>query len=233
MNRRSHSKSVSISKSRWGAYAVAGAATALVSAPAVEGAIHYSGRISYNFDAGSGSIKSAAFALEPGAALLFAFGRANYQSGAAFFNMGNNASFRGISSRSFRYPSNLDLRQPVSNGNFIAGGQPVDAFMAIRQGNINSHFLAPGTGFIGFKFDVGNGTQYGWARVSMNGAPDNSFTLLDYAWADPGERLRVGQRRSGRRVAADSLPHEGSLGFLALGAAGLMAWRQPRSLPRS
>ncbi len=69
--------------------------------------------------------------------------------------------------------------------------------------------------------------------AQANSAPDNTFTLLDYAYGDLGERVRVGQKRSKRQAAADTIPHEGSLGFLALGAAGLMAWRQRRSEPLS
>ena len=219
-----------ISKSRWGAYAAAGAATALAGAATVEGAVHYSGPVNFAFNADTGSLTSHRFPLEPGASLSFAFGRANVNSGAAFFDIeGNDGSFRGISSHGFRYVSNLDRQQPLSSGNFVAGGQAVAGFMAIRQGAPNSQWLPRGIGFVGFRFDVGNGTQYGWARVAMNAAPDNTFTLLDYAWADPGQRLRAGQKKSRQLATSGSLPRQGSLGLLAVGAAGLVAWRKRRS----
>ncbi|MBA3650720.1 MAG: hypothetical protein H0W66_04365, partial [Chthoniobacterales bacterium] len=76
-----------------------------------------------------------------------------------------------------------------------------------------------------FRFDNGAGTQYGWARVRMGGQNTNfAFTVLDYAWADPGEKIRPGQTSS----STGNAPVEGSLGVLALGAAGLTVWRQRR-----
>jgi MYXO-CTERM domain-containing protein len=53
---------------------------------------------------------------------------------------------------------------------------------------------------------------------------DHDFLLVDYAYADPGEPIRAGQTASNEMV-----PEEGSLGWLALGAAGLLAWRKRRS----
>ncbi|CAN5484484.1 hypothetical protein BH18VER2_BH18VER2_05220 [soil metagenome] len=80
-----------------------------------------------------------------------------------------------------------------------------------------------GTGFVGFRFNNGSGNQYGWARVHMDRADSNfGFTVLDYAWADLGESIKPGQTSSA--VASK----EGSLGFLALGAAGVALWRQRR-----
>ncbi len=80
----------------------------------------------------------------------------------------------------------------------------------------------PGTGFVGFRLNDGSGIQYGWARIDVDGAPGNTFTLIDYAFADPGERIRAGQ-------TTESVPESGgSLGLLALGCAGLLAWRARR-----
>ena len=51
-----------------------------------------------------------------------------------------------------------------------------------------------------------------------------AFAVLDYAYADPGERIRAGQKSENEMVTDD-----GSLRWLALGAAGLLAWRKSRS----
>ncbi len=51
------------------------------------------------------------------------------------------------------------------------------------------------------------------------------FELLDYAYADPGESITAGQRSSDEKA-----PDQGSLGWLALGALGLLAWRRRRSV---
>ena len=52
--------------------------------------------------------------------------------------------------------------------------------------------------------------------------------LVDYAWGDLGDQVRTGQTSSaGDQVEA--IPDQGSLGLLALGGAGLMAWRKRRA----
>jgi hypothetical protein len=87
-----------------------------------------------------------------------------------------------------------------------------------------------GTGFIGFRFNNGAGVQYGWARIRMHIGVGHSggFALLDYAYADPGEPIRAGQTSR-----AEQAPEQGSLGWLALGAAGLLVCRKsPSRTPR-
>jgi hypothetical protein len=62
--------------------------------------------------------------------------------------------------------------------------------------------------------------------------PYYAFRLVDYAYADPGEPIRAGQKSSTEMVPEESndiIPQEGSLGALALGATGLLAWRKRRS----
>jgi hypothetical protein len=85
------------------------------------------------------------------------------------------------------------------------------------------------SGFIGFKFNGGAGVQYGWVRLSVLFGSDGnirtfSFILHDYAYADPGEPLKAGQISSDNDAV-----DENSLGGLALGAVGLIAWRKSRS----
>ena len=83
-----------------------------------------------------------------------------------------------------------------------------------------------GINFIGFRFDHGAGKQYGWVRIHMLGEENRyGFRVVDYAWADPGETLRTGQIQEGDAIGGT----EGSLGSLALGAAGLDAWRSRRA----
>ena len=87
----------------------------------------------------------------------------------------------------------------------------------------SGEFNTPGPAFMAFRFDDGGGTQYGWARVRMGAAPKHKFILKDFAFADPGESITAGQTSSSN---SDAVPASGSLGMLALGAAGLAA--QPR-----
>jgi MYXO-CTERM domain-containing protein len=81
---------------------------------------------------------------------------------------------------------------------------------------------------VGFKFDGGRGTQYGWARIIMGRFPSRPFTVVDYAWGDPGESIVAGQTSS-VKSESDTVPQSGSLGLLALGGAGLLAWRKRRT----
>ncbi len=68
-------------------------------------------------------------------------------------------------------------------------------------------------------------TEYGWARVKTSGAPNYRFRLVDYAWGDPGDRIRTGQKSSAGNTV-DAVTESGAIGLLALGAAGLVAWRK-------
>ena len=53
------------------------------------------------------------------------------------------------------------------------------------------------------------------------------YVIKDYAWGDPGDTIAAGQRKSfDEKVSV--IPEAGSLGLLALGAAGLEAWRNAR-----
>ena len=92
---------------------------------------------------------------------------------------------------------------------------------------ISGYFQGTRSGFIGFKFNVGNGIQYGWARI-VGPEPFHHwrYEIKDYAWADPGERIVAGQSSS---AELGSVSEMGSLGLLAAGARGLDLWRRIRS----
>jgi hypothetical protein len=58
--------------------------------------------------------------------------------------------------------------------------------------------------------------------------------VFDFAYADPGEQITAGQgiprgSEGDQDISDDRGPDEGSLGGLALGAVGLVAWRKSRS----
>jgi hypothetical protein len=211
-------KPVSIAKTRWVAYAAAGAATALAGSQSAEAAIHYRS-VNEKFLVGDAD----SFKLDrPGD--FFRLSHTSYGYGAndkfAIFGIASDA-FRGFSGRG--YVSKLGFGQPISMGNFIQQSAPG---LMVRNGN--PHQWNPGIGFIGFRFNNGAGVQYGWARIKMSGVPRYDFVLVDYAYADPGERLRAGQTLEDT-LSDEQAPDQGSLGGLALGAVGLLAWRNSRS----
>jgi hypothetical protein len=53
-----------------------------------------------------------------------------------------------------------------------------------------------------------------------------NFILVDYAWGEPGDSIVTGQKSSS--ASSESVTKSGSLGVLATGGQGLMAWRQHR-----
>jgi hypothetical protein len=231
--RRSRRQIATLSNSRWLAYATASAATALAGSNSLEAAIHYSGLLVVAFPPGETKVKT--FQLDqPGDSFTL-----NHEaSNAAGFSINGIAS-AGFWGSSFFYTSGgfvsaekLHRGQRISNGYFFS---PRYSAGVMALGCSYGQWLDPGIGFIGFKFNSGAGTQYGWARVRMAGCNNNSaFKLIDFAYADPGEAIGAGQGipRAGeddQDMSDEQGPEEGSLGWLAVGAVGLLAWRKNRS----
>jgi hypothetical protein len=227
MKRNRQKKSLTVSNSRWLAYAAAGAATTLGGAYSAEAEIHYSGLVNAKFSGDT----SKTFPLTSTRGLFFSH-RFNYYSPSN--KTGGNAFVAGVSVAGFftcTYTSNksaaaynLTRGESISERPFFSG----KAVLATAEG-ANCHgagrgeFLLAGVGFIGFKFNVGDGDQYGWARIEAFGVPRNRFRLVDYAYGDPGDRVKVGQKSGGHSPGLESLS------ALTLGAAGLMAWRKHRT----
>lgn len=143
--------------------------------------------------------------------------------GALFVKANSNVSFVGAAAggAGFVYAQNLDFNDAVSarsNFNIDNNLSLPYGVMAWGGGYDNSEFLDAGTSYLAFRFDVGNGTQYGWAEVTMSGAGENSAVLERYAYGMVGDQVRVGV-----------IPEPGSLGVLALGSIGLLAWRKKRA----
>lgn len=212
-------KLTNITSSRWLAYATAGAATVIGSAGSAEAEIHYSGRVNLKLN-GHDFTSTFDLPLSGGASLEFIRFSSYFIGGE-----GNLIQVRGACDEAIRgtsyFASKLYRGVPVSTGQFSGGRALISVYGSGR-------FAEPGVGFAGFTFDAGNGPQYGWVRIrTVRGGQDNALAVLDYAWGDPGDKIRTGQKRS--RVSENIIPTEGSLGLLGLGAAGLLAWRARRS----
>ena len=226
-NRRT--QSLTLPNSRWLAYATAGIASGFGLASAAEGEIHYSGLVNVKME---GS-KSVTLPLRGGAAhdasLHFSIFYSSSGSLGGFWITGaESASARVYRPNSHHILADIGNGSPVSTGPFTAVASRLQpAWIQSFYGR--GYFGPNGGGFIGFKFDIGRGAQYGWARIKVSLTPPLFFRYIikDYAWGDPGEPIAAGQKSSfDEKVSV--IPGTGSLGLLALGAGGLEAWRDAR-----
>jgi hypothetical protein len=236
--RPSRRQTAKVSHSRWVAYATASAATALGASHSAEAAIHYSGIVNQKFPPHRGTLRT--FPLDQvDDFLVFEHDPLHvYRFFVDYFRV------QGVASAAFRsagstvdsndwYVSKLRFGQNISSGGFRNAS--LYGLMAFENyfGRDFGPWSGTGIGFVGFRFNNGVGPQYGWARVRVKGAGfSNAFEVLDYAYADPGEPITAGEGISGeddQDISEDQGPDEGSLGGLALGAVGLLAWRKSRS----
>jgi hypothetical protein len=235
-HRKERNRINSIATGRWTAYAAAAAASGFAGTHTAEATIHYSGLINQNIIGD----REVTFPLDPagGSFLarhhdLFYFG-SRRAGGIAYFNIygGKSASVVGTYSplAPIVFPFKLNLGDTISAGPFTAQHRtyfdPVLAwdYLYTSHGFDSQfgYFLKRGFGLVGFKFNNGAGDQYGWVRVKMWGGLKNTFEVVDYAYGDPGDVVLAGQKSDA------SAPTLESLGGLALGAAGLLAWRRRR-----
>ena len=226
-------KAITIANSRWTTYAVAGAATSLAGLATAEAEIHYSGPVNFRF---RGTLFHQ-FPLDNGASLSFHRIDEGGGQGYAKINIPNSiGDFAGTAigyEGSYLYAARLRSRVQVSQlplrNSCDTISSTVRCFGAIigLEGGGSGNFQEPGRGFIGFVFNAGAGNEYGWARIKTGGAPSYNFILLDYAWADPGDAIQTGQKKS--VATGQAVSKSGSLGLLATGATGLKVWRQHKA----
>ena len=224
--------SLSISETRWLAYATAGIASAFGLSASAEAEIHYSGNVSIQLTGNA----QASLPLTNGASLVFQniFGGTTFLQHFHFLMKGViSGSARGYFPHSgFFNVSNLPPRENVSAGEFfsVAGKPGIGVLISFWS---DGAFAPPEfgriQGFVGFRFNTGNGTQYGWARIQTGDGNNHRIhdVIKDYAWGDVGDRIRTGQKSSAGNMV-DTVTESGSVGLLALGAAGLVAWRKRR-----
>jgi hypothetical protein len=227
------SQSSVISPSRWTAYAAAGAASAFAGVSSAGADVHYSGIINQPVE--NTQVK---LPLEDGAFLTFI----QFDGEAAIHLRQAGESVGAFAATYLRYAGvyvyNLARGVNLVTQNFknsctrtSTSSQTFCYGVYIGGPTGNGYFKQRGVGAIGFDFNRGAGVQFGWARIKTTGDPLYRVIVVDYAWADPNEKLRVGQKQA--RPTAEALPAKGSLGLLALGAVGLMAWRRSKGNPAS
>jgi len=232
--RKVDSKINSMTNGRWTAYMAAAAATSFAAAHTAEATIHYSGLLNHKI----GGRDRVTFQLDP-AGGSFVASHFNFLGGSNTTNAGGVATLRFYADQSAAVngavctclfqtqpracASKLNLRDAISARPFDGGSAllAIDLYTVPGFWYSCGNFRDRGSGLVGFKFNNGAGNQYGWVRVKMLDDRKNMFWVIDYAYGDPGEPVVAGQRGSNT-----SAPELESLGGLALGASGLLAWRR-------
>ena len=221
-NRTRRRSASPIASNRWLAYATAGAATALGGAASAEAGLNVID-VNQTFNAAAGGIAVAYFGLATGQSFGVAHQRTSSGVyGIAKFGIFGGGVFNGFSAGGFPYVAKLGFGANIAGGPFAAANVGTLAF---GPGFANSQWTTPGQGYVGFKFTDTAGTEYGWASLTMAGVPGNVFTLNSYAYTTAGEIITAGQ--------TSAVPEPGSLALLAMGGAGLLAWRQRRAAKSS
>jgi hypothetical protein len=97
-------------------------------------------------------------------------------------------------SRIHHWVSNLFSGENVSAGRFYSvAGHPGIGILVSNWSDGN--FDPIPSGFVGFRFNTGKGTQYGWARVEGRNINFHlHFLIKDYAWGDVGDAILTGQK---------------------------------------
>jgi hypothetical protein len=232
-HRKQQRKVNAFTNSRWAAYATAAVASSFAAAHSAEATIHYSGLINQKignrdtefFPLGdAGNLVLVQEPYKQGSSSVQFIGSAFcYASGAVSAGVNGGFFLTCLTSRDPASVSALKVRDNISSRPFFTGLGVLATNNVYENCHARGQFGDRGIHLLGFKFNNGEGVQYGWARLKMLGRPFNRMQLIDYAYADAGERISAGQK------SKDSAPALESLGGLALGAAGLLAWRHGRS----
>jgi hypothetical protein len=237
-------KSLYVPETRWLAYATAGAASALACANSAEAEIHYSGLVNIELEGHFNQNHYSVFLpLTNGASLLFTefystsarayflITGAQQGSALAFFTYSNCRALQKLEKGDpIRSCDNCSNPRHFASVAGMPGRGGIIGYQIVGHFHCYSSLECNAGGIIGFKFNAGNGPQFGWARIlGVDVFHHWRYEIKDYAWADPGERIVAGQRSS---TELGSVSEMGSLGLLAFGAQGLDAWRTQRRMPK-
>jgi len=109
--------------------------------------------------------------------------------------------------------SNFGVTPPFGNESHPGHNQAVFTYGGGASGGLHS-----GTQYVGFKFLLGSQTDYGWASITIS---SHNITFNNWAYETSGAAIAAGAVPEPANAAA-------GLGLLALGAAGVSAYKRRR-----
>lgn len=152
----------------------------------------------------------------------------------------NGVAFNGAG----LFAANLDFGDIVGGGGqiFVENGNQNMILRSVNSAGVNplGKWGATSTGIVGGKINVGGNSFFTWIRIALtegNGAapkPPADITVIDWAWEDSGAAIIAGVTSGNPPppsppTTTSPVPLPGSLGLLAMGVAGLAAFRKRRT----
>ncbi len=149
-----------------------------------------------------------------------------------------STSFARPLASSARVGATLSAYLPASNARLFATEVLVSERLYVppnTQPDITSTIVDPGMGFggatgpvnVGFSFLSGGNTHYGWAQLDLGVTIDNRLTVVEWTYENSSDTpVHVGTRAAQVPEPASTLP---AIAMLAMGAAGVRAWRQHKA----
>jgi hypothetical protein len=148
--------------------------------------------------------------------------RAYANAGVGLISHSGNAAKFAAGQKIGNTASQIFGRAGLASNGFSGNGNPV---------GVGGYFADGQPGFAGFEMPASQGGGLGWIQLQVidrnnDGLPDE-VEALSWAYSTAAtESINAGQTTDG------SVPEPSALGLLALGSAGVLAWRRRRTVAR-